>query len=126
MYHKALYIVLQIIVGVMLPLAGWLADVRFRRYKVIHCSMWIMWFSVLFLACGEVVLWLLNSDLEVNYHGILLILLFPLGVGFGGFQTNIIQFGVNQLIGASSSEIMTFVMWFSWALNSCYDRHIHE
>ena len=114
-YARPLYIVLQIIVGMTLPLAGWLADVRFGRYKVIHCSMWIMWFSALLLACGEVVLWLLNVDFHDNYHRILLILLCPLGIGFGSFQANIIQFGVDQLIDASSSEIMTFIVWFAWA-----------
>ena len=28
--------------GLTQPIAGWLADVRIGRYKVIRCSVWIM------------------------------------------------------------------------------------
>ena len=101
MYSRPLYTVMQVTMGMTLPLAGWLADVRFGRYKVIRCSMWIMWISAIVLSCGEVVLSLLNLSL--------------LGIGFGGFQANVIQFGVDQLPDASSSEIMTFIVWFGWA-----------
>ena len=37
------------IIGVTLPIAGWLADVRFGRYKVICCSIWTMWISSVLL-----------------------------------------------------------------------------
>ena len=114
-YSRPLYTVMQVTMGMILPLAGWLADVRFGRYKVIRCSMWIMWISAIVLSCGEVVLSLLNLNNEIFYRRILLILLFPLGIGFGGFQANVIQFGVDQLPDASSSEILTFIVWFAWA-----------
>ena len=31
-----------LVLGVSLPFAGWLADVRIGRYKVVCCSIWIM------------------------------------------------------------------------------------
>ena len=49
---------------------------------------------------------------------VLHIFLVPLAAGYGGFQANIIQFGVDQLCDASSSEIKTFVIWYSWTVIS--------
>ena len=31
--------------GLTLPVAGWLADICFGRYKVIRQSIWIMWIA---------------------------------------------------------------------------------
>ena len=33
------------IIAVMLPVTGWLADIRFGRYKIIRCSIWTIWIS---------------------------------------------------------------------------------
>ena len=35
----------MVALGFTLPLAGWLADIHFGRYKVIRWSMWIMWIA---------------------------------------------------------------------------------
>ena len=37
-----------------------------------------------------------------------LIFLFSLGIGYGMFQANIIQFGIDQLTDASTTEIVSF------------------
>ena len=101
----------QIFMGLAIPLAGWLADVRFGRYKVICFCIRIMWISSLLLTTGLVIVqyWEIHK-----FRTILLIFLIPLGMGFCGFQVNIIQFGVDQLYDASSSEIKTYVIWYSW------------
>ena len=113
-YSSHIFILLQSIVGLTLPLGGWLADVRLGRYKVISLSLWTMWFSSILMTFGLVILQLLNLEHELYYHRLLLILLFPLGIGFGLFQANIVQFGLDQLYDASSNEIMAFVVWYSW------------
>ena len=43
-----------------------------------------------------------------------MIFLIPLGIGYGGFQANIIQFGVDQILDASSDEVKAFIAWYSW------------
>ena len=35
-------------------------------------------------------------------------------MGCGGFLANIIQFGVDQLLDASSNVIKAFISWYSW------------
>ena len=110
-YSYIVFAMIQITVGLMIPLAGWLADIRFGRYKVIRFSMWTMWISSLLLIASLVILQYLDLyDLSKVLH----VFTIPLAVGYGGFQANVIQFGVDQLCDASSSEIKTFVIWYSW------------
>ena len=41
-----------------------------------------------------------------------------IAIGFGGFQANIIQFGIDQLHDASTSEIISFIFWYVWTYQS--------
>ena len=106
--------------GLTIPFAGWLADVRFGRYKIINSSIWTMWISALLLTIGQLVLQSVSvsNTATLDFHKYLAILAFPLAISFIAFQANIIQFGVDQLFDASSGEIKTFVMWYTWGILS--------
>ena len=41
-----------------------------------------------------------------------------LAFGIGGFQAIVIQFGVDQLNDASTTEITSFVAWYTWTVVS--------
>ena len=41
-----------------------------------------------------------------------------MGIGGGGFQANIIQFGIDQLIDASTKELKSFIAWYSWTITA--------
>ena len=44
---------IQLVVGgLTLPIAGWLADIYFGRYKVINWSMWTMWIAFILATCS--------------------------------------------------------------------------
>ena len=106
------------IIAVMLPAAGWLADVRFGRYKIIRCSIWTMWISCMLLTVTNVVFSLVDFN-DSKIHSIPIILLkIVMGFGLGGFQAVIVQFGVDQLNDASTTEITSFVAWYAWTLIS--------
>ena len=113
-YSYLVFAMLQISVGLTIPLAGWLADIRFGRYKVICFSICTMWISSLLLTSLTI---LQRLDLH-NLSKVLHLFLVPLALGYGGFQANVVQFGVDQLCDASSSEIKTFVTWYSWTIVS--------
>ena len=110
-----MFALVQISVGFMIPLAGWLADIRFGRYKMIRLSIGTMWISSLLLTASLIILQ--SLDLH-NLSKVLHLFLLPLGVGYSSFQANVIQFGVDQLCDASSTEIKTFVTWYTWTLMS--------
>ena len=41
-----------------------------------------------------------------------------MAIGLGGYQANIIQFGMDQLHDASTTEITAFIIWYVWTLLS--------
>ena len=101
----------MVVLGFTLPFAGWLADIRFGRYKVIRWSMWIMWISSILATMNSVMAQNIpghhNTFMVISY-----ILSFILAFGFGGYQANIIQFGLDQLQDASTIEITAFITWY--------------
>ena len=75
-----------------------------------------MWVSSLLLTATLTVLQFIHETDDIYHnHQLVTILLISLGIGYGGFQANVIQFGVDQLHDASSNEITTFVTWYSWS-----------
>ena len=101
------------ITGLTLPLAGWLADVRYGRYNVLSFCLWMMWISSLLLTLTLVVADFTNF----KHENILVVtILIPLGIGWGGFQANVIQFGIDQLTDASTRELKSFIAWYSWTI----------
>ena len=101
-------------IGVVITFAGWLADVRFGRYKVIYWSSLLMWMSAVLL----VICLIVTEELDLHKNYFQLILLGTLGIGYGGFHSNLVQFGIDQLIDASTDEIKSFINWFAWSFVS--------
>ena len=108
---NGVYFVILTAMGLSIPLAGWLADVCFGRYKVLSCSLWIIWISSMLSTMVLVV-----TDIVPFRHSNILVLalLIPEGIGYGIFQVNIIQFGIDQLTDASTTQFKSFVAWYSW------------
>ena len=106
--------------GLLLPIGGWLADAFFGRYKVIRCGIWIMWFGAMLngvsLVIGRVVeAYGTHGDPWVSLSS-----KFIMGIGLGAFQANIVQFGIDQLIDASSTEIKSVIAWYTMTIfTSC-------
>lgn len=97
-----------------LSIAGWIADVRFGRYRVICLSIWLMW-AALMLATVSSVLATMVENYTNKLHGYVNGVLWTIvAIGFGGFQANVIQFGIDQLHDASTNEITSFILWYVW------------
>ena len=102
------------LLGITSSIAGWLADTRIGRYKVVCTSNWVMWIAAVIATISSVVAHLYES--YVSFHSYLVdVALFAMAVGLGGFQATIIQFGLDQLHDASTSEIKSFIVWFVWS-----------
>ena len=57
-----------------------------------------------------------TSKMRRYVNGVLQVVI---ALGFGGFQANIIQFGIDQLHDASTKEITLFILWYVWTYPSC-------
>ena len=108
------------------PILGWLADDICGRYRVIKAGLWTMWLaSILFYIASAVFSYCKKNGpfsygcMKVTSHGnvrniLRNILYMIISLGIGASFCNVIQFGVDQLQDASSSEITSFFRWFGW------------
>ena len=117
--HQLLFSIQLVAGGLTLPIAGWLADIYFGRYKVIRWSMWTMWVAFVLATTSAVVEQLVDSySIASTYvSGVLMVVA---AIGLGGFLANIIQFGMDQLQDASTSEITSFISWYIWCAYSSH------
>ena len=94
------------------PLAGWIADARVGRYKVTKISMWLVFIGHCVVFFPFLFLQLIKKPYYVYY-------IFPvsylvINAGLAGFRTNIIQFGMDQMVDASASQLSAFIHWYYW------------
>ena len=101
------------------PIGGLIADLRYGRYKVIKLSLLNNFVgaiiaSVLGILYSVDEMYRESHPLKLAYAvaGYLFMMLFVLGIGV--FQSNAVQFGLDQLLDASSEELSLFLHWFVW------------
>ena len=104
---------LSVPLGLALLFAGFLADIYFKRYKVLFWSIVFMWISVVLLTAT-----ILVESILLFRNYVQLIFLVSLGICCGGFQANIVQFGIDQLTDSSTNEILSFINWYLWSFIS--------
>ena len=96
------------------PITGYLADVYFGRHRLMKVGLWLLWLAFCLYAMAASFCRLLHLE-EIstnNYMGYVGLVLFC--AGSGGFETNIIPFGVDQQQGSSSDELSSYFHWWYW------------
>ena len=106
------------IVVILSPIAGWLADVYFGRYKVIKWSIWILWSSSLLLTISSVIADLVSDYEHAGSNIVDDALVITMAVSLVGFASNLLQFSMDQLTDASTEEIVSFIRWMAWTIFS--------
>ena len=101
------------------PLAGWLADVKLGRYRVLKTSIWILWASSILL-----LIYLLVKEMSTHPFFTRDIVILPISIiylgntlGLAGFQANIIPFGMDQMENGSAEQYSSFIHWYYWTRN---------
>ena len=103
------------------PLLGHLADVYLTRYRALKSSLIILTIIsfTAFVYGGIDTAASAVGNSELFHHmetGIFLVIGFAMyTIGLGLFDANIIQFGLDQLLEASTSKLIAFIHWFFWA-----------
>ncbi len=93
------------------PIVGWLADTKFGRYKVIKWSFITLIVLSTIFSIASIFQGNSGSHLVNRF---LLLWHVPMALAFGGIVANTGQLGLDQLYDASSSEIASFVLWWTW------------
>ena len=119
-YVKISWTVSQGISYILYPLFGWIADVRVTYYRMINISLVSVLISTLFMFTIAIIN-VLNPDItkHVLFNNIIFpaIILIVGIIGFGMYEANAIQFGMDQMLEASSEQLSSFIHWYYWSLH---------
>ena len=106
------YVYLQLILQILTPLFGWIADAWIGRYKVILYSMLVSLLGSIILNVGIII----SNYPSLNVIAIVLLYIsdFVNSLGFMAFVANSLPFITDQMIGASGDELSAAVDWYYW------------
>ena len=107
------YLLSQAVTYLLYPLLGWLADVYFTRYKFVLLSFIATIVATLLTLITSVVFMLHNEYRGLFYLGGIGVAIGLIGIGL--FESTAIQFGMDQMMEASSDQLSTFIHWYNWS-----------
>ena len=102
------------------PLCGWLADIYVTNYRMIVIS-----FILTVLSSIPVILYATSMILfpsiflkavYINYIFFGVAILIGL-IALGMYEANAIQFGMDQMLEASSEQLSSFIHWYYWCVH---------
>ena len=94
------------------PVGGLIADVWIGRYRMIIISAYICLVAWLLSVIGYSLHWYLHGELYIPVSGTILIIIICLFIsGTAGFQSNILPFNIDQMMGASGDELSAVIHW---------------
>ena len=97
------------------PIGGFVADVWLGRKRVIHISMWLLWASLILLTITVLIELGTNGLTASSYYALITVVFVLFSIGIGGFETNMIPLGADQLQGASAEELSSYFYWYYWS-----------
>ena len=103
------------------PVSGYLADIYCGRYRAVTLSVLLLWVAMVFLSVAAVMGIIKDfdrfDDLKIPFGLLVVIGLILIIIGLAGYQANIVQLGLDQLLEAPSEKLGLFVHWLMWAYN---------
>ncbi len=103
----------------LFPIAGHLADNYYSRFKVLKCSLYLLFPtpSLCVLIFGTLSLLIFND--YATLIPALVVPLLPLiilaSLSLVGFNANAVQFGMDQLYDSPADDQSIFIHWYAWA-----------
>jgi len=109
------------------PISGFIADVYIGRYRMIRLSTILIWVGYALMTISFVLEEQIEQLQTPNRSGVVIIILRSIAflltsAGGGGFEATVIPFGVDQLQGASSSEISSYFYVYYFSRNLAIPR----
>ena len=104
---------------VTFPVSGFLADVYFGRHRVIRASLWMLWVALAVLSLSVSLNGVSDQQWVITTTRFILpiLALALISAGSGGFQANLIPFGVDQLEGVPADKLSSYFHWYYWGIN---------
>ena len=104
----------------LIPFFGWLSDAKISHGKAIYLSLWLGWIATLLCSIGYCLQYSSYGIIALigryAFLGIALIFLVP---SMAFMFTNILPYGIDQMMNVSSVKIRAFIHWFVWGYFLC-------
>ena len=110
------------LIRLVYPLSGFLADIYCGRYKAITISFSVLLVAMLCLSISVIIGFTQGLHINIHHHKstavpfilFVIISLLLITAGLAGYQANIVQFGLDQLLEAPSRDLGLFIHWLMW------------
>lgn len=107
------------LVRMIYPLSGFLADTYCGRYRAIAISFIILLVATLGLSISAIMSYVTDFQFSsaktaAPFSILVGISILLITAGLAGYQANIIQFGLDQLLEAPSKHLGLFIHWLMW------------
>ena len=99
------------------PFSGWLAEVFFTNFRMIKWSFFVMLISSVASIVTCLLLILDRKTILVYGTSSTVIAIITGLIGFGMYESNAVQFGMDQMLEASSEQLSSFIHWYFWCVN---------
>ena len=103
------------------PVIGWFTDVCLTRHRALKWALLLAFVctSIQFLAsCGLIMTATLLKDQPLSHNDRIAtlfgVLVYVLILCTGLFDANAIQFGLDQMLEASTGQLIAFIQWYYW------------
>ena len=103
--------ILYCLIFLSFPFFGLLADVWVGRYRIILFGLVLCFFSWLMSGIGLILKYIV--DQEYPFLSVFLVGYVLETIGYTSFKANIIQYNIDQLVGASAYELSALIYWHS-------------
>ena len=106
-----------LILTVLYFFMGWLADIKIGRKKAIDLSLWSCWLGTLLQVISYCIQYgTCGLPVNIAKYGISGIALVLILIGNSSFFSNILGYGMDQLVNQSNAQVRAFVHWIVWGL----------
>ena len=111
------YNVLQGLAYLLYPVCGWIAEAYFSNFKMIKWSFIVLLMNSVTIVSLSIVSvahpsYIIAANISSDVIETIFLLITTAGLGM--FESNAIQFGMDQMLEASSEQLSSFIHWYFW------------
>ena len=121
--NRNIQLILNIITGMSYltyPVIGWISEVYQSNVKILKLSFTTWFLSSLMLLLSAILLIVISPTYKAGkyihgFSGVVSIVTSLAGLGM--YEANAIQFGMDQMLEASSEQLSSFIHWYFWCVH---------
>ena len=97
---------------ILIPFCGWLSDTKIGRGNAIYLSLWLGWIGTLLQSISYCLQYnSCDTTALIGRYGFSGVAYVFLAVSLGFMFTNILPYGIDQMMNVSSVKIRAFIRW---------------